>query len=414
MPSIRGILAACQEVRFERVNSTFVHLHLHSEYSLVDGLIRVRPLVKAVMAARMPAVAVTEQGNLFSFVKFYQAACAAGVKPIIGAELEMLPLRTNAPMHRVVFLCLDLEGYRDLARLVSQGYTLGQVRGRPTLRPEWLTPANTRGLIALSGGLHGDIGQAFTAGRRDEAARCAHFWQRLFPDRFYLELTRTGRAGEDLYIEHALALAAEADLPVVATNDVRFLRKEDFDAHEARVCIHDGRVLNDPRRPKRYSEQQYLRGVDEMQTLFADLPQALENTVEIAKRCNVEIQFGETFLPEFPVPDGSDVGTWFQAQSYAGLEARLNALFDTDSDSFPANAQRYRERLRIELDVITSMGFAGYFLIVADFIGWAKDNGVPVGPGRGSGAGSLVAYALGITELDPIFYELLFERFLNS
>ncbi|HHJ17701.1 MAG TPA: DNA polymerase III subunit alpha, partial [Gammaproteobacteria bacterium] len=390
----------------------FVHLHLHTEYSLVDGVVRIKPLVQAVAEAGMPAVAVTDQSNMFAMVKFYRAAMAAGVKPIVGVDLWLRnPEHLTRPW-RLVLLCKDREGYRHLTELVSRSYLEGQHQSIPMLCQDWLT-GSTQGLIALSGGREGDIGEALLAGDRELAEQRLLAWLELFPDHFYLEVQRTGRAGEEDYLHAVVELAAAHNVPVVATNDVHFLRPEEFGAHETRVCIHDGRTLDDPRRPKRHSEQQYLRSPEEMQALFADLPEALENSVEIARRCNLELTFGENYLPDFPVPDGMSMDDFFRQEAQKGLEERLAFLFDPEADDFSEIRKPYDERLAIELDVIISMGFPGYFLIVADFIRWAKNNGVPVGPGRGSGAGSLVAYALTITDLDPLKYELLFERFLN-
>ncbi len=387
----------------------FVHLHLHTEYSLVDGIVRVKALVEAVAAAGMPAVAVTEQGNLFSAIKFYRAAVAAGVKPVIGADMTLFnALDPNQPA-RIVLLCQNLAGYRNLSRLVTRSYVDGRVGGVPMLLPEWLE-AQSEGLIALSGGCAGDVGQALLSSRPEEANRRLDAWLGRFGERFYLELTRSGRENEQAYIDAALELAGRAGVPVVASNDVRFLMKEDFEAHEARVCIQQGRTLADPRRPRPYSAQQYLRGAEEMAALFSDLPEALENSVEIAKRCNLELVFDKSFLPNFPLPKGTSLESWLESESRRGLENRLE-MQPAHKRSGPD--QVYSERLNSELEVINGMGFAGYFLIVADFIQWARQNGVPVGPGRGSGAGSLVAYALGITDLDPIEHDLLFERFLN-
>ncbi len=390
----------------------FVHLRLHTEYSLVDGIVRVKPLVKAVAGAGMAACAVTDQSNLFAMVKFYRAAMAAGVKPIIGSDIWVQNEQEPAKPFRLVLLCKDRKGYDSLNRLVSRSYIEGQHQGVPIVERAWL-PGNTEGLIALSGGRAGDIGQALLSGRSEEAAGLLHTWQGLFPGSFYLELQRTGREGEEDYLHAAVALAAAQAVPVVATNDVHFLTADDFEAHEARVCIHDGRTLDDPRRPKRHSEQQYLRSPEEMAELFSDIPEALENSVEIAKRCNLELTLGKNFLPDFPIPAGMTMDDYFREESRKGLELRLEKLFDVNAADFAEQRQPYDERLQIELDVIIQMGFPGYFLIVADFIQWAKANGVPVGPGRGSGAGSLVAYALTITDLDPIEYDLLFERFLN-
>ncbi len=390
----------------------FVHLRLHSEYSLVDGLIRVKPLVKKVAEYGMPAVAVTDQSNLFAMVKFYRAALAAGVKPVFGVDswLEN-PDDVNQPA-RLVLLCQNNTGYRNLCELVSRSYLEGQHRGQPMLKKAWL-PGHTEGLIALSGGKQGDVGMALLAGNEAQAEILLQDWLQLFPDRFYLELQRTGREGDEHYLHAAVALATRLDAPVVATNDVHFLEKEEFEAHEARVCIHDGRTLDDPRRPKRHSEQLYLRRPDEMAELFADLPEALENSVEIARRCNVELTLGKNYLPDYPIPEGMTIEEFLAAESRRGLEARLDVLFDRNSPEFAEQRKPYDARLEIELQVINGMGFPGYFLIVADFIRWAKEHKIPVGPGRGSGAGSLVAYALTITDLDPIDYDLLFERFLN-
>lgn len=394
------------------MQATFVHLRLHSEYSMVDGTLRMKPLVQATADSGMPAVAVTDQNNMFGLVKFHKAATAAGVKPIFGADVLLVDEEDSQQVHRLVLLCRTNEGYKNLTRLVSRAYTEGQVRGIPMLRKSWLQ-GQSAGLIALSAGREGDVGKALLAGNEALAAELLQFWMALFPDAFYLELQRTGRENEETYIHSAIKLALVYEVPVVATNDVRFLKQENFDAHEARVCIHDGRTLDDPRRPKLYSEQQYLRSPGEMMELFADIPEALENTIEIARRCNVTLTLGENFLPDFPVPAGMSMEEYFNQLSRDGLEKRLDFLFDRNVPDFAQRRKAYDERLQIELDVINQMGFPGYFLIVADFILWAKNNGVPVGPGRGSGAGSLVAYALLITDLDPLEYDLLFERFLN-
>ena len=394
------------------MTASFVHLHVHTDYSLVDSCVRVKALVKAVATAKMPAVAVTDQSNLFAMVKFYRAAEQAGIKPIIGADLWLHnDDDPNRPV-RLLLLCQDKVGYLNLTRLVSRSYLEGQQRGIPMIHKDWLQ-GQSDGLIALSGGLTGDVGQALQAGNDELAATLVQAWQILFPQRYYLEITRTGRPGEENYLHAAVDLAQRHDLPVVVSNDVRFLKSDDFGAHEARVCIQDGRTLDDPRRPRDYSDQQYLRTSDEMAALFSDLPEALANTVEIARRCNLELTLGKHVLPDFPVPEGMTADTYFREQAWQGLERRLTAILDRSAADFEQRRQEYDERLEFELDVIITMGFPGYFLIVADFIQWAKDNDIPVGPGRGSGAGSLVAYALLITDLDPIQYDLLFERFLN-
>jgi DNA polymerase-3 subunit alpha len=394
------------------MTASFVHLHVHTDYSLVDSCIRVKELVRAVAAAGMPAVAVTDQSNLFAMVKFYRAAEQAGVKPIIGADLWLHNDAEPGRPTRLLLLCRDRHGYLNLTRLVSRSYTEGQLQGIPTIRREWLQE-RSEGLIALSGGPAGDVGQALQAGNIELADSLVQQWAALFPERYYLEVMRTGRPADEAHLHAIVSLAQRHGLPVVATNDVRFLEAADFEAHEARVCINSGRTLDDSRRPRDYSDQQYLRSSAEMAELFADLPEALENSVEIAKRCNLELTLGKHVLPEFPLPEGMTTEEYFRAQAQQGLEQRLQALFDTQAADFAQRRREYDERLAFELDVIINMGFPGYFLIVADFIQWAKDNGIPVGPGRGSGAGSLVAYALRITDLDPIRYELLFERFLN-
>ncbi len=390
----------------------FVHLHLHTEYSLVDGIVRIKPLCKAVAAAGVPAVAVTDQSNLFAMVKFYRAAMAAGVKPIVGVDAWMRNPDNPGQPHRLVLLCQNDTGYRNLTDLVSRGYREGQHQSVPMLDEDWLD-GHTDGLIALSGGRGGAIGVALLANDRGRAEQQLARYLAFFPDRFYLELQRTGREGEEDYLHAAVDLALAHDVPVVATNDVRFIEREDFDAHEARVCIHEGRVLNDPRRARRYSPQQYLRTPQEMVELFSDIPEALANSVEIAKRCSLVLELGKNFLPDFPLPQGVGMEEYFRKQAHEGLARRLDVLLDRNAPDDAEQRKVYEERLETELGVIIGMGFPGYFLIVADFIQWAKSHGVPVGPGRGSGAGSLVAYALTITDLDPIKYELLFERFLN-
>ena len=390
------------------MSQPFVHLHLHSEFSLLDSTLRLKQLIERTKQLGMPAVAVTDQFNMFALVKFYQLAVAAGIKPIAGADV--LVSSPDDPDHtsRLVLLCQDREGYLNLCNLLSKGYQEGQYHGVPFLRRDWISQ-HSAGLIALSGGREGDIGQALINQHPNQARQFAEGWMNDFPNRFYIEIQRTGRAQEDRHERHALMLAAELNLPVIASNDVRFLDRDDFSSHEARVCIHDGRLLSDKRREVRYSEEQYLKSPAEMAELFADLPEALENASELAKRCNLEMEFGTYYLPDFPIPDGESIEIYLKNVSLKGLAERLNtrghALDFTDDD--------YRDRLELELKVINDMGFPGYFLIVADFIHWARKNDIPVGPGRGSGAGSLVAYALEITDIDPLQYDLLFERFLN-
>ena len=394
------------------MTAPFVHLRLHSEYSLVDGLIRIKPLAAKVAELGMPAVALTDFNNFFGLVKFYKACQANGVKPILGADMLVLNENGEGNATQLVLLVADQTGYQNLTKLLSKAYQEGQRQGVPTIKRSWLA-ASSDGLIALSGGRNGDIGVALISGRRAEAEQLLLDYMQLFSNRFYLELQRTGRADEEDYLHEAVGLAAQYSCPVVATNDVRFTQADEFEAHEARVCIHEGRALDDPRRERRFSEQQYLRSAEEMVELFADIPEALQNSVEIAKRCTLDLRLGEYFLPDYPIPDGMTINDFFIAESEAGLQERLAVLYDTQAPEFAQIQQQYAERLKFELDIIIQMGFPGYFLIVMDFIRWAKNNQIPVGPGRGSGAGSLVAYALKITDLDPIEYDLLFERFLN-
>ncbi len=391
--------------------STFVHLRVHTEFSMVDGLLRVGEVCKTTGKRGMPAVALTDQGNLCALVKFYKGCQGAGVKPIIGCDVWLRSARMENEFFRAVLLAQNNTGYIHLTELISRAYTQGQQRGLPVIDQDWLFEKQD-GLIVLSGAREGDIGKALLAGNVQLAAECLGAWKSVFGDRFYIELQRTGRAGEEDYIYHALSLADGSNTPIVATNDVRFLTREDFEAHEVRVCIHQGRVLDDPRRPRDYSPDQYLRSAQEMIALFHDLPEAVENTVEIAKRCNVTLTLGKYFLPNFPVPEGFTLDEYFAYASREGLKQRFELILAGEQDN-EEKRKRYEERLDVEIGVITKMGFPGYFMIVADFIRWAKQNGVPVGPGRGSGAGSLVAYSLGITDLDPLPYDLLFERFLN-
>ncbi len=394
------------------MHPAFVHLRLHSEFSLVDGIVKIKPLVKRLAELNMPAIAVTEHTNLFSLVKFYKAALGQGIKPIAGSDVLIFNPEDSATPHRLTLLVNNHTGYITLTELISKAYQEGQHQGVPMLRPEWIV-ANHKGLIALSGAMSGDIGKALLAENLEAAKRLAEFWGGLFPQSFYLEVQRLGKPDEERYIAAVVELALATGLSVVATNDVRFIHQQDFAAHEVRVCINQSRVLDDSRRPKDYTDQQYLRSVEEMQTLFFDLPEALENSVEIAKRCNLKLTLGENFLPDFPVPEGMNLGEFMAEESMKGLEQRLLQYPAVGNGTDEENRVVYYQRLDFELKMITQMGFPGYFMIVADFIQWAKNNLIPVGPGRGSGAGSLVAYALKITDLDPIEFDLLFERFLN-
>ena len=392
---------------------SFVHLRLHTEYSLVDGLVRIKPLVKTLAGMNMPAVAVTDQNNMCSLVKFYKAAMGAGIKPICGADLWLANRDPDGPLSRISLLAMNAVGYRNITELISRGFIDGQRNGQVIVERQWVAEAS-EGVICLSAAKEGEIGMALLGGYPGDADNLLREWMAVFPERFYVEVQRTNRANDEEYLHAAVALADRLGAPLVATNDVRFIKQEDFEAHETRVCIGEGRALDDPRRNKNYSDQQYLKSAEEMAELFSDLPEALENTVEIAKRCNIDVKLGKHFLPDYPIPDGMTIDEYFRKVSFDGLEERLAVLLPKDTtENYEARRQVYVDRLNFELDIIIQMGFPGYFLIVMDFIQWAKSNGVPVGPGRGSGAGSLVAYVQKITDLDPLEYDLLFERFLN-
>ncbi|WOX47438.1 DNA polymerase III subunit alpha [Aeromonas sp. XH] len=388
----------------------FIHLRVHSDFSMVDGLQKIGPIVSAAAANNMPALALTDQMNMCGLVRFYGSAHGKGIKPIVGADFWVQSDELGDEQFRLTLLAMDNDGYQNITLLISRGYQRGHVQGRPVIDKAWLGE-HAKGVIVLSGGREGDVGKFLLKGNRQMVEQCLAFYQHHFPDAYYLELLRTGRPDEEVYLHMAVALATEFEVPVVATNEVVFLGADDFDAHEIRVAIHDGYTLMDKRRPRRYSPQQYLRSQEEMCELFADIPEALENTVEIAKRCNVTVRLGEYFLPNFPTGDMT-TEDFLVMKSKEGLEDRLAFLFP-DPAVRAERRPEYDERLDIELKVINQMGFPGYFLIVMEFIQWSKDNGIPVGPGRGSGAGSLVAYALKITDLDPLEFDLLFERFLN-
>ena len=390
----------------------FVHLGIHSEYSITDSIVRIKPLVKAAAADNQRALALTDLSNLYATVKFYRACLGAGIKPIIGSEVIM-----DNEDSRLVLLAMNNEGYQNITRIVSLGFTEGRAdpanHGVPIVKRSHILE-HAAGVIILFTE-KSDVGQALVSSMPEKADELLNEWQAVFDNRLYFAIKRTNRLGEDTFIKAVIHAGARHNIPIVAHNDVRFLEEDDFDAHEARVCIAGSYVLADPNRPQTYSDGQYLKTQAQMQQLFADIPQVIENTVHLATRCNVVLTLGINVLPEFPVPQGETIESFFRAESQRGLEHRLDKLFPVESrtDNWSDIRQKYDERLAYELDVILSMGFPGYFLIVMDFIRWAKANGVPVGPGRGSGAGSLVAYALNITDLDPIHYDLLFERFLN-
>ncbi|GAA6166504.1 DNA polymerase III subunit alpha [Sessilibacter corallicola] len=429
----------------------FVHLRLHTEFSLVDSIVRIKPLVSTVAKLGMPAVAVTDVCNFYGLIKFYSAARAEGLKPIGGADF-WIEQGENSPT-LITLLAMTRRGYKNIIQLISKAYQHGQYHGVAYIKREWISEF-TDDVIALSGGKVGDIGRALLGGKTQQARTLLDGWQKDFPDRFYLELQRTNREGDEDYLHLAMDLASSAQAPVVATNDVRFVDRDDFEYHEARVCIGEGRTLDDPKRERRYSSEQYLKSPEEMAELFSDIPEALANSIEIAKRCNLDIELGNYYLPDYPIPDNFEqdpffsqhityqdlksraekamtikwqgkedtdayhamvkTNIFFEKISYEGLYERLEKILpDKHAPDYANQLKVYTDRLQFELDIIMQMGFPGYFLIVMDFIQWAKDHEIPVGPGRGSGAGSLVAYSQKITDLDPLAYDLLFERFLN-
>jgi DNA polymerase-3 subunit alpha len=309
----------------------FVHLRLHTEYSLTDSTIRIKPLMKAVEKTGMPAIAITDLNNFFGLVKFYKAAMGAGIKPIFGVDILLADETGSDTLFHLILLCQNNVGYRNLTKLISRAWQQGQVLGVPRVQRSWISEFS-EGVIMLSGGREGDVGQALLAGNAELAEKRLQEWQQHFPDRYYLELQRTGRDGEEDYIHAVVELALVHDLPVVATNDVRFVAATDFNSHEARVCINSGNVLADPKRPKLYSSRQYLRTAEEMAELFADIPSAIANTVEIAKRCNVSLTLGKNYLPQFPIPAGMTEADYFCKVSQEGLEQRLDFLF---GDKYP-------------------------------------------------------------------------------
>jgi DNA polymerase-3 subunit alpha len=387
---------------------SFIHLGIHSEFSVIDSIVRIPDLVKAAAKDQMPALALTDLSNLYAAVKFYKACIAKGIKPILGAEI-----RLGDDKSRITLLAMNQVGWRHLTEIVSQGFTEGLKLGIPCVERDWIF-AKHEGLIAILGA-SSDVGVALCGATPERAHPVMQDWLDVFGNRVYLGMCRTQRQGEDTYIEHAVRLAETLNVPVVAHNDVRFMHTDDYEAHEARICISGGQVLGDEKRQKVYSAAQYFKTQADMAELFDDLPEALQNSIEIARRCSVTLTLGKNYLPDFPIPDGYDIARYFAERSEIGLNERLSDLYPASErgTDWPAIRQPYDERLAFEIKTILDMGFPGYFLIVMDFIQWAKANGVPVGPGRGSGAGSLVAYSLKITDLDPLAYDLLFERFLN-
>ncbi|WP_120430129.1 DNA polymerase III subunit alpha [Acinetobacter baylyi] len=386
----------------------FVHLGIHTEFSITESIVRIPDLIKAAVQDDMPALALTDLSNLHAAVKFYTSCLKKGIKPILGSVV-----RLNDPEHRITLLAMTNDGWKGLTEIVSRGHIEGQQLSIPCVQKEWILEQHQDIIVLL--GQHSDVGKMLCSSNPQKAEPLLQAWQEKFGNRVYIALTRTQRAGEEDYVVEAVKLAAKYNIGVVAHNDVHFIERDDFDAHEARVCIADGYVLADHRRPRIYSSEQYFKTASEMEELFSDIPSAIENTYYIAQRCNVSLQLGTYFLPDYPIPDGFTIDTYFEHLSKEGLEERLNHLYpiETRDQDWPEIRKPYDERIEYEVGIILKMGFPGYFLIVMDFIQWAKGNGVPVGPGRGSGAGSLVAYSLKITDLDPLRYDLLFERFLN-
>ena len=399
------------------MTSMFVHLRLHTEFSVVDGTNRIDEVVAAAAADRQPALAITDLNNLFGTVKFYKEARGAGVKPLIGADIwvQAPGKDAGAPAARLLLLVQSRQGYLNLSEILTRAWTKNVVRDQAVVKLEWLQELG-EGLIALSGAQGGAVGQALLQGDSARAAECALYFAGLFPHRFYLELQRAQRPDDERHVVAAVQLAARLKLPVVATHPVQFLTYDDYEAHEARVCISEGEILGNTRRVRRFTREQYFKSTEQMKALFADVPTAVANTLEIAKRCNLTLELGKPMLPDYPTPvvDGvrMPIDEYFRQASFEGLEERLAHLY-RDPAVRDQKRPEYVKRLEFEINTILKMGFPGYFLIVGDFINWAKNNGCPVGPGRGSGAGSLVAYSLKITDLDPLQYNLLFERFLN-
>jgi len=389
----------------------FIHLCVHSEYSVLDGVVRLETLIQKAKECHHPAIALTDRMNLFAAIKFYKAAREEGLKAILGCDVWIENPKDPSKPFSSTFLCENATGYHHLIKLISKAYQENQPQGIPQIKLSWLQEHH-EGLLVLSG-IASDVGQAFLQQDENEIMKSVSYWKTLFPSSFYLSLQRIGEKEESLYESIALPFALKHQLPIVAINGVCFLEETEYSIHEVRVCIHRGELMADGKRPRLYTPQQYYRSTLQMQQLFSDVPEALENSVEIAKRCNVELNLGEYRLPLFPTPPGMTLQDYFTQKAETGLKQRLNRLLNEEDPEYEVKKEKYETRLKTELDVLVSMGFAGYFLIVADFIEWSKAQEIPVGPGRGSGAGSLVAYALGITGLDPLAYDLLFERFLN-
>jgi len=394
---------------------SFIHLRCHSEYSITDGIVRIPEYIKKAVDTGMPALGLTDLSNLFGAVKFYKAATQSGIKPILGCDVWIENETNPDQPYRMALFCQNQQGYIHLSELLSKAFLTNQSRGKAILKKSWVLNAH-EGLIALSGALKGNIGYLLDQNKIDEAKEELSAWKAVFGDRFYLEIQRYGsdarKKKQEEYIQKAIFLAVNNQVPLVATHPIQFMHTDDFRAHESKTCIADGYVLADQRRPKDFTSEQYFKTPEEMLELFHDIPSATHNTVNIAKRCNFQFQLGEIFLPDFPIPNGTKIEDYLLIEAKKGLDQRLEDLY-IDPKEREDQIPKYLDRLNFEVKVINEMGYAGYFLIVADFINWSKSNHIPVGPGRGSGAGSVVAYSLGITDLDPLAYNLLFERFLN-
>ena len=387
------------------MRNNFIHLHLHSEYSISDSLIRINNLIEKISETNSPSVSITDHNNIFSLVKFYKLAIKNGVKPIIGIEVDMIDSIDIDKLSRVVLLCKNMIGFNNLSHLITDSYVNLNESNKFLVSKEELAK-RSEGLIALSGGIYGDLANSLRTGNDDLINSSINYWKKNFPESFYIEITRTGKDFEDEYISHAIEISKKHNIPIVASNDVRFINKKDYQAHEVRVCINNGSYLKDEKRKSEYNENQYLKSSDEMQELFSDIPSAVENSCEIAKRCNVQLTLGDIAMPIFPLDNAQNENEYFESLVNLSLNKKI-------TDKNIKNKEPYLNRIKTELGVIVEMGYSGYFLIVSDFVTWAKKNNIPVGPGRGSGAGSLVAYVLNITDIDPIKYDLLFERFLN-
>ena len=396
----------------------FVHLHLHTEYSLLDGACRISEIPERLRECGQDAVAITDHGNMYGVIEFYKACKKNGIKPIIGCEVYVatssrFDKRSNIDSYyHLVLLCKNMTGYNNLIQLVSNGFTEG-FYSKPRVDEEFLRK-HSDGLIALSACLSGKIPRLLSAGDYEGAKRTALTYSDIFgKDNFYIELQDHGTPNTRDILPKLVKIAEECDLRMVATNDCHYLRKRDSEIQQVLMCIQTNTTLDSPNKPGFDTDDYYIKTTDEMKRIYGAYPGAIENTVKIAERCNLEFEFGKINLPKFPCPEGLDAREYLRRLTFEGLQRRLDnshIAYGTDENN---NEKAYLDRIEYELSVINTMGYADYFLIVQDYVMFAKKAGIPVGPGRGSGAGSLVAYLLGITEIDSIKFDLLFERFLN-